>query len=167
LETGRAILRGAKFAAYGFAGLLACVLIYNVIAVGPEIPGQEASAELPSEQSTAVAVPGPPPLPGQASKRRDTAPSRTRLKTKAEPRASSGGGLEAPPQIREVEVADGGLSALPEAAPVAVAAVPKEAEEPKGIVIVVAPDGAGKESRGRRWIKTVGRALHLGKKDEQ
>jgi cytoskeletal protein RodZ len=178
---GRAILRGIKLAAYGFAGLLVCLVVYDVMTLAPEAhtpsvaPDQDAAAVAepssghPSAHSfgreSSATVPPPPPLPGQAK----SAAANRRVAAAKQPQ-----GTQDAVKIREVDAAE--LSRLaplestgaagPTRAETPTAAV-KDPDAPAAIVIVRPPVRAPQENRGLRWIKAVGRALHIGgDKDE-
>jgi hypothetical protein len=167
---GRAILRGMKFAAYGFAGLLVYIVVYNIVAPGPE---PRPSSSIPDSSAVAdtgqpTAVPPPPPLPGQ-NKATAAAP-----RWGAKPPPAKAG--EAP-RIREVDVVElrgsvgaesgGGEGTTSAPTPATASVGLKSAADSPGIVIVVPPQRQAQPSRGMRWMKAVGRALHIGQKDEQ
>jgi hypothetical protein len=171
---GRAILRGIKLAAYGFAGLLVCLVVYDVMTLAPEAhtppvaADQDAVAEPPSAHSfgreSSATVPPPPPLPGQAK----SAAANRRVAAAKQPQ-----GTQDAVKIREVDGAElsrlAPLESTGAAGPRAetpTAAV-KDPDAPAAIVIVRPPVRAPQENRGLRWIKAVGRALHIGgDKDE-
>jgi hypothetical protein len=160
---GRAILRGIKLAAYGFAALLVCLVIYDVMTLAPETPppatpNPHRIAEVSSGHPGSATVPPPPPLPGQAKSSAD----RRRIATAKQPQ-----GVGDEVNIREVDAAEvarltpsesnGAAGSAPAEAPSV-----KEPDAPVAIVIVRPPVRPPQENRGLRWIKAVGRALHIG-----
>ncbi len=178
---GRAILRGIKLAAYGFAGLLVCLVVYDVMTLAPEAhtpsvaPDQDAAAVAepssghPSAHSfgreSSATVPPPPPLPGQAKSAAVEPARRCREATAG----NSGRGEDSRSGCcRTIEARTFGIdwhrrTSRAEALPAAA----KDADAPAAIVIVRPPVRAPQENRGLRWIKAVGRALHIGgDKDE-
>ena len=168
----RAILRGMKFATYGFLGLLACVLIYNAMTLEPaaQRPSVNPDLENTGPQQTAVDVPPPPPLPGRSK-------GPVAVQARAKPKKPGIGSGEVP-QIHEVEVhvaeipaavaaPSSGLEVQP-ATPAAVvpkANAPKDDQQRAGIVIVVPPEAPARENRGLHWIRAVGRKVRDLDKD--
>jgi hypothetical protein len=174
LGVGRAILRGVKLAAYGFAGLLVCLVVYDVMTLAPEAhtpsvaPDQDAAAVAappsghPSGHDGSATVPPPPPLPGQAK----SASANRRVAAAKQPQ-----GTQDAVKIREVDGAELSRLAPLESTGAARAETPpaavKDPDAPAAIVIVRPPVRTPQENRGLRWIKAVGRALHIGgDKDE-
>src|SRR5262249_37363013 len=72
----KAILHGVKLAAYGFAVLLACIVVYHIMSPPLGAPVQApvpvdvdaAVVEPPPEPVPVINVPPPPPVPGQEKK---------------------------------------------------------------------------------------------------
>jgi hypothetical protein len=168
LVASRDILRGVKIAAYVFAGLLVWMVVRNVMTpaqvaapAAPVADSEPATMPLPSPplgHHASPAVPPPPPLPGHA---RVGSPGRPGARQPVETHGA--------PQIREIETGESsgptlaGLSSPSgTATPVPETAEVKSSDQSPGIVIVVPPVRATQESRGKRWVKAVGRALHIG-----
>jgi hypothetical protein len=159
VESGRAILRGIKLAAYACAGLLVCLVVYNVISPEAQTPSSAPDSDLfPNERVAAPVVPPPPPLAGQ---RKTATVVRRTENVQPAPEAPGAG------RIREA-TADEVASAErvdPDVSGPVVAEAPatkKDGEAPVGIVIVRPPVRAPQDNRGMRWIKAMGRALHIG-----
>ena len=160
MGAGRAILRGIKLAAYVFAGLLVCLVAYNIVTSpserSPDSAGPEVFADSQSGGATPM-VPPPPPLPGQA---KSTAGPRRAAKANQVPETRDA------VRIREVDPEEGTAGTLENGVPggtlAEAPAAANSSDAPVGIVIVRPPLRPPQENRGMRWIKAVGRALRIG-----
>jgi hypothetical protein len=160
---GRAILRGTKLAAYAFAGLLACIVIYNVTALPsvppPEVlPDFDSAADTASFHQLAPTVPPPPPLARPANiPARHSLPKATVVSKVIEDVAP-------PPQGEVMERAEVIGPALEsrtfgEVTPVPDPEVVAPEDAIPGIVIVRPLERERRENRALRWIKSLGDVL--------
>jgi hypothetical protein len=153
--------------------LLLCVAVYRVLVVpvsDPPDPPALAAQPDPTPVSTPV-VPPPPPLPAA---REPSPPKPAPRKVRAAPiraastRPGAAGPVivgnfssEAPASVSAATTAE--TSPVVETADAGGEGAPSEsAAGPEGPVIVTAPEPSPRGNRGVRWIKAVGRVLHLG-----
>lgn len=160
MESGRAILRGIKLAAYACAGLLVCLVVYNVMTPEVRTPSAGPDSDLfPTERAATPVVPPPPPLPGQArsaplARRAPKARQAPETRDAVRIREATAEEVASAERVESSDVAGPVLAETP--------ALKKDAEAPVGIVIVRPPVRVPQENRGMRWIKAMGRALHIG-----
>jgi hypothetical protein len=166
---GKAILRGIKLAAYACAGLLVCVLVYNVMSLSPSAPTPSAEpdgdlfADSPASERPTPMVPPPPPLPGQSPGQAKPASPAHRT-AKANRAVGSGNAVTirdaTPEEVTSVQPVETAVAEEPAAADAPAAT--KNADAPTAIVIVRPPERPAQPNRGMRWIKAVGHVLHIG-----
>ena len=168
------VLRGVRLAVGAVTALLLCVAVYRALVVPvsdpPDPPALAAEPDDPHPVSTPV-VPPPPPLPAV----REPGPTKpASRKARPEPiRAAStrpGGPVpvivgnfsdETPASVSTATIAE--TAPLLETADSSGDGAPSEsAAGPEGPVIVTPPEPPPRGNRGMRWIKAVGRVLHLG-----
>jgi hypothetical protein len=169
VTAGRAILRGIKLAAYGFAALLVTLVVYDAMTLSPvahpaTAVDPDAVAVSKSAPQGGPTVPPPPPLPGQA---RSGVVRRAAV-------GNPGPDTREAARIREAGPAEEHVPGRVESSSIAgntpvdtVEAPVQPAEAPAAIVIVRPPERPPQDNRGLRWIKAVGRALRIGSDKDQ
>jgi hypothetical protein len=159
------ILRWIKIAAYVFAGLLVWMVVREFTASPPEpapVADSDPATEPPSGTQGPSTVPPPPPLPGQASRtvRRTHPVAKARVESQDAVHIREVTATETP---HNVVAESGGAFGTASSTPGTLSV--NSGNEPAGIVIVAPPVRTTQESRGRRWVRAVGRVLHIGSQD--
>ena len=167
------VLRGVRLAVGAVTALLLCVAVYRVLVVPvSDPPDPPALAVQPDPQPVSPPVVPPPPALPDA---REPSPQKRALRTAkpAQVRAAStrpdaavplilgNSSAETPASVSTAATAE--TSPVLETADSSGDSAPSEpAAVPEGPVIVTPPEPSPRGNRGVRWIKAVGRVLHLG-----
>ena len=148
-QTGR--FRGIRRLLLLGTFVLFVVALYRTFHMPPPNPAPEFEVFDPAAEA-APSVPPPPPLPADQKRRRARVPSGTISNGSSEAEANEAA------LIREyaAAAADPGSRAMT----VLTAAV-EPLENPANASVIVAPPERKEDSRGWRWIKAVGKALHI------
>ena len=167
------ILRGVRMAAILFAVFLGALTVYRMVRATPSEVKLEPPAPAPSSTTPAAAqspslgsdYPPPPPRPGGPAQIHRVAGKRLSVETVERPVVAKDISADTDPEGRTTNAAaEEQRSSTAETDASEIASGGNQNREPDS---AGTPDLAGKpEKRGKRWVRAVGKLLHIGTKKD-